>query len=73
LTKHKPYTGRLKEQKMPILSLVTSTFKLVHARDQTRSLWIWCKSVQQFPRYFTHKKKSWTAPKSEPYAVHCVW
>jgi len=24
----------------------------------TFSLWIWCKSVRRFPRYFTHKQKS---------------
>ena len=32
---------------------LTLTFKLV----QASSLWIWCKSVQQQPRYFIHKQK----------------
>jgi len=39
----------------------------------TSSMWIWCKSVQQFPGCFIHKqKKSQTAPKTEPYTVHSV-
>jgi len=38
------------------------------------SVWIWCKSVQRFPRHFTHKKDHrLTAPKTEPSAVHRVW
>jgi len=37
----------------------------------TSSLWIWRKSVRRFPWYFI-RKKSQTAPKTEPYAVHCV-
>jgi len=41
-------------------------------RWTTSSLWIWRKSVQWFPRYFIHNKKSQTVPKAEPYAVHCM-
>jgi len=41
----------------------------------TSSLWIWCKSVQQFQRYLMHKQKklknSQTALKTEPY-LHAV-
>jgi len=32
--------------------------------SNTSSVWIWCKSAQQFPRYFIHKQKV-TAPKTE--------
>ena len=37
---------------------MTLTFKLVRTRKQTSSVWIWHKSVQQFPRYFIHKQKT---------------
>jgi len=45
------------------LSLVTLTFVLdIQTRPSdgpnTSSLWIWHKSVQRFPRYFIHKRKS---------------
>jgi len=58
------------------LSLVTLTFDLdIQTRMSegpiTSSMWIWRKSIQQFPRYFIHKK-SQTAPKTESYAVHCA-
>jgi len=33
------------------LSKLTLMFKLVRARDQTSSMWIWCKSIQWFRRY----------------------
>ena len=38
-------------------------------------VWILCKSVQRFQRYFIHKQKStdWQSQKPEPYAVHCMW
>jgi len=59
--KHKLHAGHQKGQKCRFLSLVTLTFDL---DLQTRpgegpnmsSVWIWHKSVQWFPRYFTHKK-----------------
>jgi len=39
----------------------------------TSSVWIWCKSVQRFPRYLIHKQKHrLMAPKIEPSVVHCV-
>ena len=45
------------------LSMVTLTFDLdiqTHPSEgpNTPSLWIWCKSVQRFPRYFIHEQKS---------------
>ena len=46
--KHKVHAGHRKGQKCRFLSVVTLTFKLVRARNQTSSLWIWCKSIQQF-------------------------
>jgi len=44
------------------LSLVTLTFDLriqtpSSEGPNTYSLWIWCKSVQRFPRYLRHKQK----------------
>jgi len=100
------------------LPKLTLNFKFVRARDQTcLPVWIYRKSVQQFPRYppeilvfvhgdldlwpwesnssergtkhvlpvnlaqicsvvpeifHTQTKKSQTAPKAEPYTVHCV-
>jgi len=36
------------------------------------SLWIWHKIRSRFRRYFIHKQMSQTAPKAEPYAVHCT-
>jgi len=33
---HKPHAGRRKGRKMPLMSMVTLTFKLVRARDQRR-------------------------------------
>ena len=69
----------LKGPKMPFLSPVTLTFGLdLQTRPSegpyTSSMWIWCKSVQRFPRYFTHKQKTHTddAKKTEPSAVHSV-
>jgi len=41
----------------------------------TSSVWILRKSVQRFPKYFTHKQNTtdcMTAPKPEPSAVHCA-
>jgi len=43
------------------LSLVTLTFDLdiptsPSERPNTSSMWIWHKSIQQFPRYFIHKQ-----------------
>jgi len=48
---------------MPFLSLVTLTFDIDIQTCPSKgpnmsSLWIQCKSVQQFPRYFIHKQKS---------------
>jgi len=63
---------------MPFLSLVTLTFNLdiqtpPNEGPNMSSMWIWCKSVQQFWRYFIHKQKtSQTVPTTEPYAVHCT-
>jgi len=51
-------------EKCPCLSLVTLTFDLwpwlsnsASEGPNTSSVWIWCKSVQRFPRYFTHRQK----------------
>jgi len=40
----------------------------------TSSMWIWHKTVQRLSRYVIHKQTetSQKAPKTEPYAVHCV-
>jgi len=48
---------------MPFMSLMTLTSDCdiqTHPseRPNTSSLWIWCKSVQWFPTYFTYKQKS---------------
>jgi len=63
--------SRRNGRKMPFLFLVTLTFvltfKLVEARDQTRLADI---SGSRDISYTN--KKSQTAPKTEPYAVHCV-
>jgi len=52
-------------QKPYFLSVVTLTFDLdIQTRPtegpSTSSLWIWRKSVQRIPIYFTHKQKSHT-------------
>ena len=64
---------------MLVLFLVTVTFDLdLQTRPSkgpnTSSLWIWCRSIQQFARYFMHKQKNHklTVPKTEPSAVHLL-
>jgi len=56
-------TGRQKGQKMWFLSLVTLTFDIgietcLHKGPKMSSLWIWCKSIDWFLKYFIYKQKS---------------
>ena len=59
-TKHKPHAGRQKGRKMPFLvpgDLYLDFQTRPSEAPNTSSVWIRCKSVQRFPRYFIHKQK----------------
>jgi len=63
-----------KGPKNAVLSLVTLTFKLIRAKDQTRLPCEFGANPFSDCRYisYTKKKHRVTAPKTEPSAVHCV-
>jgi len=70
---HKPHAGRRKGRKMPLMSMVTLTFKLVRARDQRRLPGEFGANPFIGSRDISYtNKKSLTAPKTEPYAVQRV-
>jgi len=78
--KHEPRASCWKGWKMPLLSLMTLTFDLWPWPPKSSERWtkhVFRMNLSQIrsavPDIFhTQTKKSQTAPKTEPYAVHCV-